>query len=215
MAKLRVRNFSVSVDGYGAGANQCLEHPLGVGGEALHSWAFATRSSNSLRGQPGGRTGVDDDMFAKGFDVVGAWIIGRNMFGPDRGPWDAEPWQGWWGENPPFHVPVFVITKHPRPPLVLKGGTEFHFVTAGIEAALQRAMQAAAGKDVRLGGGAGVIRQYLEARLVDELHLALVPTLLGAGETLFEGLNLRALGYSCDGAKCGEGATHILISRAD
>jgi dihydrofolate reductase len=215
MAKLRVCSFGVSLDGYGAGPGQDLEHPLGVGGEAVHRWAFATRSFNAMHGGEGGESGVDDDLYAQGFADIGAWIIGRNMFGPDRGPWGSEPWRGWWGENPPFHVPVFVLTRHGREPLILEGGNVFHFVTDGIEAALRGAMRAAGGKDVRLGGGPAVIRQYLEARMIDELHLALAPALLGKGESLFQGLDARALGYQCHRTLAGAGATHMFISRAD
>jgi dihydrofolate reductase len=213
MARLRVCSFGVSLDGYGAGPDQSRDHPLGVGGETVHRWAFATHSFNRLHGREGGETGIDDDVFAAGFDKVGAWIIGRNMFGPSRGPWGNDPWRGWWGENPPFHVPVFVLTRYPRDPLVLQGGTVFQFVTDGIDAALDRAVEAADGKDVRLGGGPAVIRQYLEAGLVDELHLAVAPTLLGGGESLFQGLDLPALGYQCRSSLPGAGATHVFISR--
>jgi len=213
MARLRVSNFGLSLDGYGAGPGQDLEHPLGVGGEAVHAWAFGTRGFNAMHGQPGGETGVDDDIFAEGFDHVGAWIIGRNMFGPDRGPWGSDPWRGWWGENPPFHVPVFVLTRYAREPLALDGGNTFHFVTDGPQAALARALEAADGKDVRLGGGLATIRQYLQAGLIDELHLALAPTLLGRGESLFESLDAAALGYRCHRTVPGAGATHVYISR--
>jgi len=213
MSKLRVAAFSVSFDGFGAGPAQDLEHPLGVGGEALHEWAFETRTFHEKFGQEGGTTGIDDHFAARGFAGVGAWVLGRNMFGPIRGLWLDESWRGWWGETPPYHVPVFVLTHHARPPLRMKGGTTFHFVTEGIRAALERAQEAAGGKDVRLGGGVSTIRQYLREKLIDELHLAMSPVLLGRGEALFEGLDWRALGYCCDECIAGEKATHAIIRR--
>ena len=212
MSKLRVHAFGISLDGYGAGPDQSLDHPLGRGGEALHEWLYPTRTFQRMFGKDGA-TGPDDDLAARGFDKVGAWILGRNMFSASRGPWPDDSWKGWWGEEPPYHVPVFVLTHHPRPPLEMKGGTVFHFVTEGIEAALDRARAAAAGRDVRIGGGAATVRQYLEARLVDELHLAVAPVLLGAGENLFAGLHLPALGYRITGHAPSEKATHMFISK--
>jgi dihydrofolate reductase len=214
MAKLRVESFTISLDGYGAGPDQDLSNPLGVGGTALHGWAIPTRTfQKQLFGNEGGETGVDDAFAARGFDNIGAWILGRNMFGPVRGPWPDERWRGWWGDNPVYHVPVFVLTHHARAPLVMEGGTTFHFVTDGIEAALDRARHAAGGKDVRVGGGASVIQQYLRQRLIDEMHVAISPVLLGAGERLFEGVNLPALGYACTQHVATPRATHIVLSR--
>src|SRR5262245_34779362 len=188
MSKLRVQSFSVSLDGFGAGPRQSLEHPLGVGGEALHRWFFSTRTFQRMFAGEGGEAGVDDDFAARGFANIGAWILGRNMFGPVRGPWPDDSWKGWWGANPPYHVPVFVLTHHARPPVAMEGGTTFHFVTDGIHAARERAREAAGGKDIRLGGGVDTIRQYLRAGLVDEMHLALSPALLGSGEALLAGI---------------------------
>jgi dihydrofolate reductase len=216
MAKLGVRCFSVSLDGFGAGPDQDLENPLGVGGMALHEWFFKTRTFHKmhpLAGEDGGGTGVDEQFASRGFENVGAWILGRNMFGPVRGPWPDENWKGWWGETPPYHVPVFVLTHYAREPLVMKGGTTFHFVTEGIESALERAREAAAGKDVRIGGGVATIRQYLKAGLVDEMHIALSPALLGRGENLLEGIDLVGLGYRCEKLVGGEGAGHYFITR--
>src|SRR5688500_198913 len=201
MSKLRVQSFSVSIDGYGAGPRQDRDDPLGVGGEGLHGWLVATRMFKELyppaelQKQEQGTTGIDDAFARRGLANLGAWIMGRNMFGPIRGAWPDDAWRGWWGSNPPYHVPVFVLTHHPRKPIEMEGGTTFHFVTEGIEEALRRAKQAAGGKDVRLGGGTETIRQYLRARLVDEMHLAISPVLLGTGEHLFSGLDLLALGY--------------------
>ena len=197
MSRLRVQSFGISLDGFGAGPTQDLEHPLGVGGEGLMSWVFPTRTFRRMFGQGDGTTGVDDRFAARGFENLGAWILGRNMFGPIRGPWPDEDWKGWWGEEPPYHVPVFVLTHHARAPIPMKGGTEFRFVTGGIESALRQAKEAAGGKDVRLGGGVATIRQYLSARLIDELHLVLSPVLLGRGEHLLGGIDTRALGYEC------------------
>ena len=214
MSKLRIESFTISLDGYGAGPEQSLQDPLGKGGTALHAWAFATRTiQQQLMGSPKGDVGIDDDFAARGFQHIGAWILGRNMFGPVRGPWPDESWRGWWGDNPVYHVPVFVLTHHARAPLVMAGGTTFHFVTEGIEVALARAREAARGLDVRLGGGADTIRQYLRARLVDELHLAISPVLLGAGERLFEGVNLPALGYTCTQHVATPSATHTVLAR--
>ncbi|HEY2323772.1 MAG TPA: dihydrofolate reductase family protein [Thermoanaerobaculia bacterium] len=206
MSKVVVRAFSLSLDGFGAGPDQDLEHPLGVGGPEMFNWFFHTRTWNAMQGNPGGETGADDELASQAFDNVGAWIMGRNMFGPVRGPWPDDNWKGWWGEEPPYHVPVFVLTHHEREPLEMKGGTTFYFVTDGFESALEQAKKAAGGKDVRIGGGVATIRQYLGAGLIDELHLVLSPVLLGRGEHLMQGLDLRALGYEC--------AKHVAGSRA-
>ena len=214
MSKLRVESFTISLDGFGAGPNQDLDNPLGVGGTTLHEWAIATRTfQQHLFGSNEGETGRDDDFAVRGFHNIGAWILGRNMFGPIRGSWPDERWRGWWGENPVYHVPVFVLTNHPRAPLVMDGGTTFHFVTEGITVALERAREAAAGKDVRLGGGVNVIQQYLHQRLIDGMHIAIAPVLLGSGERLFEGVDLPALGYVCTGHEATPRATHVLLSR--
>ena len=213
VAKIRVSSFSVSLDGYGAGPRQGLSNPLGVGGAGLMEWFFPTRTWQAMHGHEGGETGVDDDIAAQGLAGIGAWILGRNMFGPVRGPWPDESWRGWWGEEPPYHTPVFVLTHHERPPLRMKGGTVFHFVTDGIHAALERAKEAAGGRDVRLGGGAATIRQYLREALVDELHLAMRPVLLGQGEPLFAGLDLPALGYECARQIAGVRATHLFLRK--
>ena len=214
MTRIRVESFTLSLDGCGAGPHQDLEHPLGVGGEALHQWAVPTRTfQRRVLGGADGTTGLDEDFAARGFSKLGAWILGRNMFGPIRGPWPDLNWRGWWGEDPPYHVPVFVLTHHARAPLAMEGGTTFHFVTGGIHEALERARAAAAGQDVRIGGGVDVIRQYLRAGLIDELHLAVAPVLLGAGERLFEGLDLRALGYECVQFVGTEKAVHVVLRR--
>jgi dihydrofolate reductase len=213
MTKLRVLSFSVSVDGYGAGPGQTLEHPLGVGGASLHEWLFATRTFQKIHGSGGGETGVDDDFAARGFSDVGAWIIGRNMFGPIRGAWLDENWKGWWGDNPPYHVPVFVLSHYPRESIIMAGGTTFHFITDGIQSALKKAKEAARGKDVRLGGGVATIQQFLRARLIDEMHFAIAPTLLGSGEALFAGLDAVALGYHCTEHVSSAKATHIVLTR--
>ena len=214
MTRLRVHTFAISLDGYGAGPEQGLDHPLGRGGEALHQWFYPTRTfRRRVLGKEDGATGTDDDFAARGFDNIGAWILGRNMFGPVRGPWPDESWRGWWGEEPPYHVPVFVLTHHPRPPLEMAGGTTFHFVAGGIEAALERATDAAGGRDVRVGGGAATIREYLRAGLIDEMHLAIAPVLLGGGEPLFARLDLPALGYEIVEHVPGEAATHVVIAR--
>jgi dihydrofolate reductase len=212
MSKLRVHAFSVSIDGYGAGPNQSLDNPLGVGGPLLHEWAFATRTFQTIFGNDGGSTGVDDDFAARGFSNIGAWILGRNMFGPIRGAWPDDTWKGWWGDNPPYHVPVFVLTHHPRAPITMSGGTTFHFVTDGIEVALQRATQAAKGQDVRLGGGVSTIQQYLRKRLVDEMHLAIAPVFLGGGEALFAGLDIESLGYRCSEHSSTPNAIHVMVT---
>jgi len=216
MSRLLVRAFSVSIDGYSAGPNQDLEHPLGVGGEELFEWFFHTRTWQRMHGNGNadGETGVDDEFAARSFDGIGAWILGRNMFGPIRGPWPDESWRGWWGEEPPYHVPAFVLTHHPRAPLPMKGGTEFRFVTGGIESALEQAKAAAGEKDVRFGGGVATVRQYLRAALIDELHLVISPVLLGRGEHLLHGLDLRALGYECVSHTPGtRAAAHVVLRK--
>jgi dihydrofolate reductase len=214
MSKLRVNCFAISVDGYGAGPNQSLENPLGVGGETLHEWVVPTRTFQQMSGKVGGTTGPDDDFTARGFANLGAWILGRNMFGPVRGAWPDNSWKGWWGDNPPYHTPVFVLTHHPRASITMEGGTVFHFVTGGIEAALQQAREAAKGRDIRLGGGVSTIRQYLEARLIDEMHIAIAPTLLGAGEHLFAGIDVPKLGYKCTEHVATPKATHVVLARS-
>lgn len=214
MARVRVASFSISLDGYGAGPAQSLENPLGVGGPELHQWVFPTRTfQRMLFGKDDGTTGVDDDFAARGFRNVGAWILGRNMFGPVRGPWPDDSWRGWWGDEPPYHVPVFVLTHHPRAPLEMEGNTTFHFVTGGIGEALDRAREAAGGMDVRIGGGPATIRQYLHAGLVDELHIAIAPVLLGQGERLFDQVDMRALGYRCVESVATQNATHVVLQR--
>jgi dihydrofolate reductase len=218
MPKLRVHCIGVSLDGFAAGPRQTLADPSGVGGMGLHEWFFRTRTFKMMHAEIGranvtepGSTGIDDGFAARGFEGLGAWIVGRNMFGPVRGPWPDDLWKGWWGDVPPFHAPVFVLTHHPRQPVAMQGGTTFHFVTGGIREAFDRAMDAANGKDVRLGGGASTIRQYLTARLVDEMHLALSPILIGGGEHLLGGLDLPALGYGVIDRKCGENAMHVVF----
>lgn len=214
MSKLKISSFAISIDGYGAGPSQSLENPLGIGGMALHEWAFGTRTFRRMHGNDaGGTTGVDDDFAARGFAGIGAWILGRNMFGPVRGPWPDETWKGWWGDNPPYHTPVFVLTHHPREPIAMEGGTTFHFVTEGIHAALERAKAAAQGQDVRLGGGVATVRQYLQAGLVDEIHLALAPTLLGRGEALLAGIDLPALGFECTERVGTPNAMHVVLTK--
>ncbi len=214
MSKLRVHGFAMSVDGYGAGPRQSLDHPMGVGGMALHEWVFGTQTFRKMFGNVGGTTGIDDDFAARGVKNVGASILGRNMFGPIRGPWPDASWQGWWGDNPPYHTPVFVLTHHPREPITMAGGTTFHFVTGGIHDALERAMQAAGGQDVRLGGGVATIRQYLRAGLVDEMHVAIAPVLLGSGEQLLSGIDLPQLGYRCSEHVATSSATHVVLRKA-
>ena len=213
MAKLRVHVFAISLDGYGAGPDQDSDNPLGRGGIELHEWVYPTRTFQRMSGKDEGTTGVDDEFAARGFDNIGAWILGRNMFGPVRGRWPDELWQGWWGKNPPFHVPVFVLTHHPRKPLEMEGGTVFHFVTDGIEAALARASAAANGGDVRVGGGVATIRQYLKAGLIDQMHVAVTPVLLGGGESLFSGVDLPSLGYEVTEHVPSEAATHIVLTK--
>ncbi len=214
MTRVRVEGFTLSLDGFGAGPHQDLEHPLGIGGEDLHQWLVPTHTfQHTLFGKDGGTTGIDDQFAARGFKNVGAWILGRNMFGPIRGAWPDEKWKGWWGDEPPYHVPTFVLTHHARAPITMKGGTTFHFITGGIHEALRLAREAAGDKDVRIGGGAETIRQYLRQGLIDELHIAISPILLGRGETLFTGIDLRAAGYECAEFVASEKATHVVIWR--
>jgi dihydrofolate reductase len=213
MAKLRVNSFSVSLDGYGAGPNQSMQEPLGVGGETLHHWMFGTRTFRELFGNKGGSTGIDDGFAQRGFANVGAWILGRNMFSPVRGPWPDESWRGWWGDEPPYHCEVFVLTHHPRKSFTMKGDTTFHFVTGGIEEALERARKAAGGKDIRLGGGVATIQQYWHARLIDELHLVFAPVVLGSGEPLFAGIDVAALGYEVTEHVPTAAATHVVLTK--
>ena len=214
MSKLKVQAFAVSIDGYGAGPDQSLENPLGVGGESLHEWMFPTRTfQQKVLGNADGSTGVDDDFAQRSFVNHGAWILGRNMFGPVRGPWPDDSWKGWWGDNPPYHLPVFVLTHHAREPIPMQGGTTFHFVTGGIHEALERAREAAKGKDVRVGGGVATVRQYLEAGLVDEMHLAISPTLLGRGEALLAGIDLTRLGFRCTEHASTHQALHVVLAK--
>jgi dihydrofolate reductase len=213
MSRLRVHCFAVSFDGFGAGPNQGIKNPLGVGGEDLHQWFVPTRTFQKMIGHDGGTTGVDDDFAARGLDRIGAWILGRNMFGPIRGAWPDDNWKGWWGDTPPYHASVFVLTHHPRASIQMDGGTTFHFVTDGIHAALQRAREAAGGLDVRLGGGAATIREYLQARLIDELHLAMAPIVLGSGESLLAGIDLLKLGYKCTEQLTSPTALHVVLTK--
>ncbi|MGC1520284.1 MAG: dihydrofolate reductase family protein [Steroidobacteraceae bacterium] len=213
MSKLRVQSFAVSIDGYGAGPNQNLQNPHGTRGPELMEWFFQTRFWCKTHGQEDGETGIDNGIVEQGFAGIGAWILGRNMFGPVRGAWPDDRWKGWWGDEPPYHTPVFVLTHHPRPTLKMAGGTEFHFVTEGIHAALELATSAARGRDVRLGGGISTVRQYLRARLIDELHLAVRPVLLGSGENLWQGIDAYALGYECANTVAGERATHLFLRK--
>jgi dihydrofolate reductase len=213
MPELRVQSFAVSIDGFGAGPRQDLQNPLGVGGPELMEWFFHTRMWRRMHGHDDGESGVDNQMAEQGFAGIGAWILGRNMFGPVRGPWPDESWKGWWGDEPPYHTKVFVLTHYARQPLTMKGGTEFHFITDGIHAALEQAKLAAGERDVRLGGGAATVREYLSAALIDELHLAVRPVLLGSGENLFKDIDLRALGYECAKSVAGERAMHVFLRK--
>ncbi|HEU4787673.1 MAG TPA: dihydrofolate reductase family protein [Gemmatimonadaceae bacterium] len=213
MSNLRVHGFSISIDGYGAGPAQTQDDPLGRGGLALHEWIFGTRTFQDMYGDGAGEGGVDDEFVARGFEGIGAWILGRNMFGPVRGPWPDDSWKGWWGDDPPYHAPVFVLTHHARAPLEMEGGTTFYFITTGIRDALARAKESAGGKDVRLGGGVSTIRQYLRERLVDELHIAITPVLLGSGEHLMGGIDLPSLGYACAEYVPSKKATHVVLRR--
>jgi len=213
MSKVRVAAFSISLDGFGAGPHQDIKNPLGLRGTELHGWFFQTEAFKKMQGQGGGAKGIDNDFAAQAFENVGAWILGRNMFGPVRGPWKDDSWKGWWGPNPPYHMPVFVLTHYARDPLAMEGGTTFYFVTEGPGAALERAKEAAKGKDVRVGGGVSTIRQCLMAGQIDEVHLALSPVLLGEGEHLFAGINLPQLGFAAVRTVAGENATHIVITK--
>jgi dihydrofolate reductase len=214
LPKLRVHNLAISLDGYAAGPNQNIDNPLGVGGPGLHEWVFATRGGRRMLGMEGGDEGLDDQYFAQGDAGIGATIMGRNMFGPVRGPWGSDQWTGWWGDDPPYHHPVFVLTHHPRPSIAMQGGTTFHFVDGGVEVALERAFDAAGGGDVRLGGGPATIQQYLRARLVDELHVVIVPILLGSGERLFDNLDGGPHGYECVEFVSSPAVVHVRFSKA-
>jgi len=214
MGQVRVDCFAVSADGFAAGPQQSLEHPLGKGGEGLHSWFFPTRTFRAMHGGgAGGTTGVDDDFAAASFDNVGAWIMGRNMFGPQRGPWPDHSWRGWWGDNPPYHVPAYVLTHHQRPSLDMAGGTTFHFVTGGLDEALARAREAAGDRDIRIGGGAATVRAGLAGRRIDRLHIVVSPILLGSGEPLWQGLDLAGLGYRVVAATPSPAAMHLVIAK--
>jgi dihydrofolate reductase len=213
VTQVRVASFAISLDGYGAGPSQDLNNPLGVGGTDLHQWFFPTRTFQRLYGDGRGTTGIDDEFAARGFKNIGAWILGRNMFGPIRGPWPDMSWKGWWGDNPPYHVPVFVLTHHARPSIEMEGDTTFHFITGGIHEALDRARKAAKGRDVRIGGGPNTIQEYLREGLIDELHLVMAPVLLGQGEPFFAGVDLRTLGYACVEHVASEKATHVVLKR--
>jgi dihydrofolate reductase len=213
MGRFRVNAFGISADGLGAGAEQSLENPMGLGGLAVHGWAFETKTFRTMFGKEGGDTGVDEEFAARGFENVGAWILGRNMFGPVRGSWGDESWKGWWGDTPPYHVPVFVLTHYERPPLVMKGGTTFYFVTEGIEEAAKQAAAAAGEKDVRIGGGVSTIQQYLRARVIDEMHLVVSPVLLGAGEKFFGNLDLVKLGFRMKEQVMSERVMHLVMER--
>lgn len=213
MSKVTVAAFSVSLDGYGAGSNQTKEEPLGKRGEELHDWIIPTKMFQTMTGKGGGSEGTDNDFAERSFKNLGAWIMGRNMFGPVRGPWPDDNWRGWWGKNPPYHVPVFVLTHHRRDPVIMEGGTVFHFITDGIESALEKARKAANGKDIRIGGGVSTIRQYLEAGHIDEMHLAFAPIFLGSGEHLFSGIDLLRLGFTETETAYGKHATHLILKR--
>jgi dihydrofolate reductase len=214
MGRVVVQSIGVSLDGFAAGTDQSLENPLGARGPELMEWFFPTKTFISQHGGgDGGETGIDDSFAAESMRGKGAWILGRNMFGPVRGPWPNDEWKGWWGDEPPYHVETFVLTHHPRETLVMKGGTNFHFVTGGIESALEQARAAAGDKDIRIGGGPSTIRQYLQAGLIDEMHVAVRPVLLGQGEPLFARLDLRELGYHVAKMVPGERAVHMFIER--
>lgn len=216
MGKVRVAGFGVSLDGFSAGTDQSLEFPLGKRGPEIFQWFFPTRTFRAMHAEPGGpegTDGVDNDYAFRSMDGFGAFILGRNMFGPIRGEWPDDQWKGWWGDNPPYHAPTFILTHYPREPIVMEGGTTFYFVTDGIESALEQAKAAAGKLDVKIGGGVSTVRQYLRARLVDEMHLAVSPVLLGQGENLFAGLDLRALGYAVTSKEASENATHIIVTK--
>jgi dihydrofolate reductase len=213
MGKVKVAAFSVSLDGFGAGPNQDKENALGIGGEDLHRWIFPTKMFQKMMGKDEGTQGVDNDFAERSMENIGAWIMGRNMFGPIRGPWPNDEWKGWWGEEPPYHVPVFILTHHKRESITMKGGTTFHFVVEGIESSFEKAEKAAGGKDIRIGGGTLTIRQFLQAGLIDEMHIAFAPVFLGTGEHLFSGINLPKLGFTELQTIYGEGATHIILEK--
>jgi dihydrofolate reductase len=213
MTKVKVAGLSVSLDGFGAGPAQSLEHPLGLRGGEMFQWFFPTRTFRQMQGEEGGETGLDDQFGRRAMEGFGAFILGRNMFGPSRGEWPDDQWKGWWGDNPPYHAPTFVLTHYPRPPIEMLGGTTFHFVSDGIENALQQAREAAGAKDVKIGGGVGTVKQYVQAGCVDEIHLALAPTVLGQGEALFSGLDLHALGYRTVEHVPTDRATHIVLAK--
>jgi dihydrofolate reductase len=213
MSKVRVGGFSISLDGFGAGPDQSLEHPLGRRGRELHQWAFGTRFFRTMIGQDGGSEGVDQAYAHRAMDGFGAFILGRNMFTPSRGPWPEDGWKGWWGPNPPYHAPTYILTHYPRDPIEMEGGTTFIFVTEGIEAALEQARAAAGDLDVKIGGGVETVRQYLRAGLIDELHFALSPVVLGQGEAMFPGIDLPALGFRVTEHQASEHATHIVLAR--
>jgi dihydrofolate reductase len=213
VSRLRVQSFAISIDGFSAGTNQDLQNPLGVRGPELMEWFFPTHVWRAMQGLGEGEKGIDNGIAEQGFAGIGAWILGRNMFGPIRGPWPDDSWKGWWGEEPPYHTPVFVLTHHARAPIEMKGGTEFRFVTEGIHSALEQATAAAGGRDVRVGGGVSTVRQYLQAGLIDEMHLAVRPVLLGSGEHLWNGIDMRALGYECEKYIAGERATHVFLTK--
>lgn len=213
MSRVRVAAFSVSLDGFGAGPRQDINNPLGIRGLEMHGWLLNTQALQEIHGQAGGTTGIDNNFALQSFENVGAWILGRNMFGPVRGPWQDDSWKGWWGKNPPFHTPVFVLTHHARASLAMEGGTTFHFVTDGLDSALKKAKEAADGKDVRIGGGVSTIRQYLTMGAIDEMHLAFSPVFLGKGEHLFSGVDLHKFGFTIQKTVAGENATHVLIGK--
>ena len=213
MSRVRVGGFSISIDGFGAGPEQSLENPLGLGGRELHQWIFGTRFFQTMIGRDGGSDGVDQAYAQRAMDGFGAFILGRNMFGPSRGPWTDDGWKGWWGDNPPYHAPTFVLTHHPREPIEMEGGTTFIFVTEGIEAALEQARAAAGDLDVKIAGGVETVRQFLGAGLVDELHLAVSPVVLGAGEAIFAGIDLPALGFRVTEHQATDHATHVVLTR--
>jgi dihydrofolate reductase len=221
MSKVKVYCFGVSIDGYGAGPEQSLENPLGKGGMSLHEWFFPTETFQTMHGQPSengevkGTRGVDNDFAIRSFENMGAWILGRNMFTPYRGDWSKQDWKGWWGDNPPYHTPVYVLTHYPRPPIQMEGGTTFYFVTDGIEDALDLAKKNSGGKDIRIGGGVDTVRQYLKAKLIDEMHIAISPTFLGSGENLFHGINLINLGYECAQFTPSEKAAHLIFRKKE
>ena len=214
MSKVRILNFTISIDGYGAGPNQTMDNPLGVGGEELHNWMVKTATFHKMYGGEGGTEGIDNDFTARGVVNIGAWILGRNMFALSRGEWPDNGWKGWWGENPPYHGPVFILTHHPRASIPMEGGTTFHFVTEGIHVALERARKAASGKDVRIVGGVNVIQQYIRERLVDEMHMSIAPVVLGSGEHLYQGINLLELGYKLTEHVTTSDAMHLVFTRS-